>query len=194
MTLPAPTCTCFLAGTLFASTRHTIAYSPGNKGWVINEGDWPGQLLSFLVDSDGQHWRGIKVGIGTMKQPWCVLCGCLHACVAALCLIPIDNDGQHHCEFATRLHVDVHTPVRVRAYKFITICAALLLLPCPAGYPSYQLAWPAVWRGVQGGIHAAGSGDCGGAGATQSREDAVPGGQQAVALALLAVPVAADMF
>jgi hypothetical protein len=50
-----------LAGTLFASTRHTIAYSPGNKGWVINEGDWPGQLLSFLVDSDGQHWRGIRV-------------------------------------------------------------------------------------------------------------------------------------
>jgi len=50
------------AGTLFASTRHTIAFSPGNQGWVINEGDWPGQLLSFLVDSDGTHWRGIKVG------------------------------------------------------------------------------------------------------------------------------------
>lgn len=50
------------AGTLFASTRHTVAFSPGNKGWVINEGDWPGQLLSFVLDSDGEHWRGIKVG------------------------------------------------------------------------------------------------------------------------------------
>jgi hypothetical protein len=27
---------------------------------VINEGDWPGQLLSFVLDSDGEHWRGIK--------------------------------------------------------------------------------------------------------------------------------------
>jgi hypothetical protein len=54
-------CAALLAGTLFASTRHTIAFSPGNQGWVINEGDWPGQLLSFLVDSDGQHWRGIRV-------------------------------------------------------------------------------------------------------------------------------------
>ncbi|WIA08067.1 hypothetical protein OEZ86_010706 [Tetradesmus obliquus] len=55
-----PTATMFPPGTLFASTRHTIAFSPGNQGWVINEGDWPGQLLSFLVDSDGTHWRGIK--------------------------------------------------------------------------------------------------------------------------------------
>lgn len=53
-------------GTLFASTRHTVAFSPGNKGWVINEGDWPGQLLSFVLDSDGEHWRGIKVGVWAM--------------------------------------------------------------------------------------------------------------------------------
>jgi hypothetical protein len=53
-------CACS-AGTLFASTRHTVAFSPGNQGWVINEGDWPGQLLSFVLDSDGEHWRGIKV-------------------------------------------------------------------------------------------------------------------------------------
>jgi hypothetical protein len=73
-----------LAGTLFASTRHTIAFSPGNQGWVINEGDWPGQLLSFLVDSDGQHWRGIRVR--WITAPWffslhirratkCICCG-----------------------------------------------------------------------------------------------------------------------
>jgi hypothetical protein len=54
-------CAVLRAGTLFASTRHTVAFSPGSKGWVINEGDWPGQLLSFMLDSDGQHWRGIKV-------------------------------------------------------------------------------------------------------------------------------------
>lgn len=55
-----PTATMFPQGTLFASTQHTVAFSPGNKGWVINEGDWPGQLFSFLVDADGQHWRGVK--------------------------------------------------------------------------------------------------------------------------------------
>ncbi|KAF8072401.1 histone H3 [Scenedesmus sp. PABB004] len=55
-----PTATLFPPGTLFASTKHTVAYSPGNRGWVISEGDWPGQLLSFLVDSDGTHWRGVK--------------------------------------------------------------------------------------------------------------------------------------
>lgn len=54
-------CSDVYAGTLFASTRHTVAFSPGNKGWVINEGDWPGQLLSFVLDSDGEHWRSIKV-------------------------------------------------------------------------------------------------------------------------------------
>lgn len=54
--------TCAPVGTLFASTRHTVAFSPGNQGWVITEGEWPGQLMSFVLDSDGQHWRGIKVG------------------------------------------------------------------------------------------------------------------------------------
>eukprot|EP00879_Flechtneria_rotunda_P004908 GHRR01005182.1.p1 GENE.GHRR01005182.1~~GHRR01005182.1.p1 ORF type:complete len:270 (+),score=92.34 GHRR01005182.1:154-963(+) len=56
-----PTATLFPPGTLFASTRHTIAYNPGDKGWVIDEGDWPGQLLSFLLDNDGEHWRGVKL-------------------------------------------------------------------------------------------------------------------------------------
>jgi hypothetical protein len=55
-----PTATMFPPGTLFASTKHTVAYSPGSKGWVISEGDWPGQLLSFMMDTDGQHWRGVR--------------------------------------------------------------------------------------------------------------------------------------
>lgn len=55
-----PTATAFPPGTLFASTRHTVAYSPGAHGWVIEEGEWPGQLLSFLLEPDGRHWRGIK--------------------------------------------------------------------------------------------------------------------------------------
>ena len=38
-----------------------MAYSPGDQGWVINEGDWPGQLFSFMLDSDGEHFRGVKV-------------------------------------------------------------------------------------------------------------------------------------
>lgn len=74
-------CPALTAGTLFASTRHTVAFSPGNKGWVINEGDWPGQLLSFVLDSDGAHWRGIKVGC------W------LSAAVALLCnhIVPVPS-------------------------------------------------------------------------------------------------------
>lgn len=55
-----PTATLFPPGTLFASTRHTVAYSPGDRGWVISDDQWPGQLLSFLLDTDGQHWRGVK--------------------------------------------------------------------------------------------------------------------------------------
>lgn len=56
-------CAHLFTGTLFASTRHTVAFSPDPKrGWVINEGDFPGHLLSFVLDSDGEHWRGIKVG------------------------------------------------------------------------------------------------------------------------------------
>lgn len=53
-------------GTLFASTRHTVAYSPGACGWVIEEGEWPGQLLSFLLEPDGRHWRGVKVCQGAL--------------------------------------------------------------------------------------------------------------------------------
>jgi hypothetical protein len=46
--------------TLFASERTLSAYNPGDKGWVIEDEDFPGQLLSFLK-SDPTHWRGVKV-------------------------------------------------------------------------------------------------------------------------------------
>lgn len=52
---------CLPPGTLFASERHTLAYAPGDKGWIISDNDWPGQLFSFLLEADGQHWRGVKV-------------------------------------------------------------------------------------------------------------------------------------
>lgn len=55
-----PTATLFPAGTLFASERHTVAFSPGDRGWVISDGDWPGQLFSFMREPDGEHWRGVK--------------------------------------------------------------------------------------------------------------------------------------
>lgn len=55
-----PTATIFPPGSLFATERHTVAYNPGDMGWVISEGDWPGQLFSFLLDSDGEHFRGVK--------------------------------------------------------------------------------------------------------------------------------------
>lgn len=53
-----PTATAFPSGTLFASERHTVAYSPGTEGWVIENGDVPGQLLSFL--REGRNWKGVK--------------------------------------------------------------------------------------------------------------------------------------
>ena len=45
---------------LCAKRRRRAA--PGRRGWIISEGDWPGQLFSFLRDTDGEHWRGVKVG------------------------------------------------------------------------------------------------------------------------------------
>jgi asparagine synthetase B (glutamine-hydrolysing) len=55
-----PSATSFPAGILFASERTLSAYNPGDKGWVIEDEDFPGQLLSFLK-SDPTHWRGVKV-------------------------------------------------------------------------------------------------------------------------------------
>eukprot|EP00775_Hariotina_reticulata_P003489 gene3489-3759_t len=66
-----PSATTFPPGTLFASTRHTLAYSPGDHGWVISEGDFPGQLLSFMLDSDAANWRGIKLFGAVYKVASC---------------------------------------------------------------------------------------------------------------------------
>lgn len=74
-----PSATPFPAGTLFASERHTVAYSPGNQGWVINEDDWPGQVFSFI--KEGTHWRKIKV-IPRMT-PAGVLCGAVYKVASA---------------------------------------------------------------------------------------------------------------
>ncbi|MEW5311854.1 MAG: hypothetical protein WDW38_003538 [Sanguina aurantia] len=55
----SPTATLFPAGTLFASERHAAVYQPGEYGWVIDDDELPGQLLSF-VKADAQHWRLVK--------------------------------------------------------------------------------------------------------------------------------------
>ncbi|KAG2501687.1 hypothetical protein HYH03_000189 [Edaphochlamys debaryana] len=56
-----PTAAPFPAGTLFASERHTVAYSPGEYGWVIVDDDVPGLLMSFLhTGKDNTSWRGVK--------------------------------------------------------------------------------------------------------------------------------------
>lgn len=55
-----PSAVAFPPGTVFASERHTVAYSPGKLGWVIADNDWPGELLSF-IRADEQHWRGVKI-------------------------------------------------------------------------------------------------------------------------------------
>ena len=33
----------------------------GDCGWVIAEGDYPGQIMSFIKGVDNQHWRNVKV-------------------------------------------------------------------------------------------------------------------------------------
>ncbi len=56
-----------LAGTLFASEHHTLAFSPGERGWVIpSEEDWPGQLFSFIRDGDA--WRDVRVRFGEVAR------------------------------------------------------------------------------------------------------------------------------
>lgn len=54
-----PTATMFPAGSLFVSERHTVAYLPGDWGWVIEENEVPGRLMSF-VKSDPEHWKPMK--------------------------------------------------------------------------------------------------------------------------------------
>ena len=72
-----PTATAFPGGTLFASERHTLAYLPGERGWVISDdGDYPGRLFSFVRGADGEHWRGVKV---RFKGGGCFF-GCFFGC------------------------------------------------------------------------------------------------------------------
>jgi hypothetical protein len=57
-----PSATPFPAGSLYASERHLLAESPGDKGWVIPASEmWPGQLLSFMEGRlPGRKWRDVK--------------------------------------------------------------------------------------------------------------------------------------
>lgn len=51
------------------SERHTVAYSPGEYGWVIVDDDFPGLLMSFMKDKrDAQSWRAVKVGEGKVGR------------------------------------------------------------------------------------------------------------------------------
>ncbi|KXZ55665.1 hypothetical protein GPECTOR_2g1215 [Gonium pectorale] len=60
-----PTAAPFPAGTLFASERHTVAYSPGDYGWVIVDDDYPGLIMSFIkATKQGDAWRNVKVHPG----------------------------------------------------------------------------------------------------------------------------------
>lgn len=55
-----PTATAFPAGCLFTSESHMIAYSPGERGWLIAGDDLPGELVSFVEAEDAQHFKGVK--------------------------------------------------------------------------------------------------------------------------------------
>ncbi|KAI8468857.1 MAG: aluminum induced protein-domain-containing protein [Monoraphidium minutum] len=107
-----PTATHFPAGTLFASERHTVAFSPGDRGWVISEGDWPGRLFSFLRDSDGTHWRGVKAIPRVTSKGY--LCGAVYKVASAQQLPPDGAPGdeeaaraerKRRADGATRVHV-----------------------------------------------------------------------------------------
>jgi hypothetical protein len=39
-----------------------LAYSPGERGWMIAGEDVPGELVSFVPAEDAVHVRGVKVG------------------------------------------------------------------------------------------------------------------------------------
>lgn len=59
------------------SERHTVAYNPGEWGWVIEDNDYPGVVYSFLR-SDPKHWRGVKVRLGASPAGLGTICS-LHA-------------------------------------------------------------------------------------------------------------------
>eukprot|EP00877_Chromochloris_zofingiensis_P011519 jgi/Chrzof1/6620/Cz19g03010.t1 len=83
-----PTATMFPAGTMFASERHSVSYSPGEAGWVITEGECPGILFSFIKDVDGTTWRGIKVIPRITSKG--TLCGAVYKVASLTNLVPRD--------------------------------------------------------------------------------------------------------
>ncbi len=51
----------------------------GDKGWVIAQDDWPGQLLSFLKDKDkdgSARWRSVRAIPRITSKG--VLCGAVY--------------------------------------------------------------------------------------------------------------------
>lgn len=76
-----PTATLFPAGTLFASERHMVAYSPGEYGWVIVDDDYPGQLLSFIRGEKAHTWRGVKAIPRVTSKG--VVCGAVYKVASA---------------------------------------------------------------------------------------------------------------
>ncbi|KAL6762685.1 aluminum induced protein-domain-containing protein [Haematococcus lacustris] len=55
-----PSATLFPAGCLFTSERALVAVCPGERGWVIEGDDLPGDVLSFVAAEDAAHFRGVK--------------------------------------------------------------------------------------------------------------------------------------
>jgi hypothetical protein len=55
-------------------TRHSCHWyhSCHPRGWVISDGEYPGQLFSYIKEADGEHWRGVKViqgWAGSVRYP-----------------------------------------------------------------------------------------------------------------------------
>ncbi|GBF90749.1 hypothetical protein Rsub_03050 [Raphidocelis subcapitata] len=76
-----PTATLFPAGTMFASERHIVAFSPGDRGWVLSDDDYPGRLFSFIHEPDGRRWRGVKAI--PRLTPQGLLCGAVYRVASA---------------------------------------------------------------------------------------------------------------
>ncbi|GFR48841.1 hypothetical protein Agub_g10794 [Astrephomene gubernaculifera] len=78
-----PTAAPFPAGTLFASERHTVAYSPGDYGWVIVDDDFPGLIMSFVkAAKQGEPgWRGVKAIPRVTSKG--VVCGAVYKVASA---------------------------------------------------------------------------------------------------------------
>ena len=40
--------------------RHPAAFNPGPEGWVIEGDNVPGELVSFVLSADKEHWKSVK--------------------------------------------------------------------------------------------------------------------------------------